>query len=391
MNSQACDGGFYSFTWTSNRSYVRQTSRFLLLVLVVTCLRGHLQQALAVEEALQAVKSSISAAGPRHVRLIAVSKFIPADVIRTAHDAGQVDFGENYVQELLDKAAELPNSIRWHFIGRLQSNKVKKLLELPNLVSIETVDSANLAKRIATVAADTRTEPLDLSIQVDTSNEETKGGVKPDDATDLAESIVNLGSSVRLAGLMTIGAPGDLTAFDRLKDVRTKLAEHLQVPEESLQLSMGMSGDFIEAIKRGATSVRVGSSIFGARPLSRPPRKASVTRCWSTSRLYKVPVPRWPWHAQLGERSERYLLELHLMLRWESRFPGTLSRHQNTLCSVSFLWWIRTGQSSNVIEDGTSIQYFILNRNTDLRFKSSLVQVLKIFVIPPLPCSLSPE
>ncbi|CAL1128199.1 unnamed protein product [Cladocopium goreaui] len=275
MKSQGIDGGFYSFRWTSNRSWVRQTSRFLLLVLAVTCLRGHPQQALAVEEALQAVKSSISdAAGPRDVRLIAVSKFIPADVIRTAHDAGQVDFGENYVQELLDKAAELPNSIRWHFIGRLQSNKVKKLLELPNLVSIETVDSANLAKRIANVAADARTEPLDLSIQVDTSNEETKGGVQPQDAMDLAESIVNLGS-VRLAGLMTIGAAGDLSAFDRLKDLRRKMAKHLQVPEESLQLSMGMSGDFKEAIKRGATSVRVGSSIFGARPLTRPPRKAS--------------------------------------------------------------------------------------------------------------------
>eukprot|EP00434_Breviolum_minutum_P004250 symbB.v1.2.003747.t1/scaffold191.1/size276526/12 len=73
--------------------------------------------------------------------------------------------------------------------------------------------------------------------------------------------------SVRLAGLMTIGAPGDLSAFDRLRDLRAKMANHFQVPEETFQLSMGMSGDFEEAIKRGATSVRVGSSIFGARPV----------------------------------------------------------------------------------------------------------------------------
>eukprot|EP00913_Durusdinium_trenchii_P003134 g2896.t1 len=164
-------------------------------------------------------------------RLIAVSKFIPSDLVKEAHDAGQVDFGENYVQELLEKSATLPQTIRWHFIGRLQSNKVKKLLDVPNLVSIETVDSAALAERTpptALVASGRVEQVLDLSIQVDTSNEATKGGVSPDAALPLAEHVAALSPHVRLAGLMTIGAPGDLSAFERLHQLRHRIAQQLQ-------------------------------------------------------------------------------------------------------------------------------------------------------------------
>ncbi|CAE6954973.1 Plpbp [Symbiodinium sp. CCMP2592] len=159
----------------------------------------------------------------------------------------------------------------WHFIGRLQSNKVKKLLSIPNLVAIETVDSSSLADRIASAAQAAGRgmrgiDPLDLFIQVDTSNEETKGGVQPSDAPNLASHIAACGRSVRLAGLMTIGAPGDMGAFDRLHAARSAVAAALGVPDKELGLSMGMSGDFQEAIRKGATSVRVGSLIFGSRP-----------------------------------------------------------------------------------------------------------------------------
>ncbi|CAE7507612.1 unnamed protein product [Symbiodinium natans] len=229
-----------------------------------------------IGEGLRKVQSCVAeAAGGRDVRLVAVSKFQPAEAVQAALDLGQVDFGENYVQELLDKASVLPSSTRWHFIGRLQSNKVKKLVSLPNLVAIETVDSSSLAARIASAAeaagrGEGGIDPLNLLIQVDTSGEQTKGGVQPHEASEIASHIAACGSSVRFAGLMTIGAPGDMGAFDRLRSVRGAVATALGVPDQELGLSMGMSGDFQEAIRKGATSVRVGSRIFGARP----PRRA---------------------------------------------------------------------------------------------------------------------
>ncbi|CAJ1340283.1 unnamed protein product [Effrenium voratum] len=248
---------------TGRRSWTR---RWILLALALPAAICAVD-ASAVAAGLKTVRTSIEELRP-DVRLVAVSKFIPKELVLAAHDLGQVDFGENYAQELLEKAAALPRSIRWHFIGRLQSNKVKKLVAVPNLVAIETVDSPGLADRIAAAAAD-RSERLDLLVQVDTSNEATKGGVLPEEAASLASHIHHL-DGVRMAGLMTIGALGDHSAFDRLRDTRETVAQQLKVPLDSLTLSMGMSGDFQEAIRRGATSVRVGSSIFGARPLQRP-------------------------------------------------------------------------------------------------------------------------
>ncbi|CAE7766397.1 unnamed protein product [Symbiodinium sp. CCMP2456] len=125
----------------------------------------------AVAEGLRKVQSCIAeAAGGRDVRLVAVSKFKAAEAVQAALDLGQ---------ELVEKASALPSSVRWHFIGRLQSNKVKKLVNIPNLVAIETVDSSPLADRIASAAqaagrGEGGIDPLDLFVQVDTSNEETK-------------------------------------------------------------------------------------------------------------------------------------------------------------------------------------------------------------------------
>ena len=207
--------------------------------------------------------------------LVAVSKTKPVELLQAAYDCGQRKFGENYAQELLEKAPQMPPDTRWHFIGHLQSNKAQKLVEaVPNLEVVETVDSLKLAKKLdagcskARGGKDNQEEDqqrlLTIYIQVKTS-EETKFGVSCADAPALAKEIEAQCPSLRVGGVMTIGAPGDSSCFDRLVECRAGVATALGVPENRLTLSMGMSGDFEEAIGRGATSVRVGSSIFGAR------------------------------------------------------------------------------------------------------------------------------
>jgi len=227
----------------------------------------------AVAAALHDVQARVSAAAAgRPVQLVAVSKTKPAAAVAAALDAGQVVFGENYVQELLDKAPLVPINARWHFIGRLQSNKARKIVaSVPNLAAIETVDSVSLADKLAAAAAASGrgagdSPAIDAYVQVDTSGEDTKGGVAPSEAPALAAHIAaKCAPGLRFAGLMTIGAVGDLGAFDTLVATRETVARELGIPAEEVGLSMGMSGDFEEAIRRGATSVRVGSQIFGAR------------------------------------------------------------------------------------------------------------------------------
>lgn len=217
----------------------------------------------------QRIGQAAIAAGrdPNNVRLVAVSKTKPVEAIKALYDAGYRHFGENYFQELLDKAPQLPVDIKWHFIGHLQSSKSNRLVrEVGNLYMLETIDSEKLANKLqnACVAAN-RTTPLYVLIQVDTSNEDTKSGVTDDEILPLVDYIQSQCPQLKLAGLMTIGAPGDFTCFDTLVNCRLKVAKHLQVNVESLELSMGMSMDYEVAIARGATSVRVGSTIFGDR------------------------------------------------------------------------------------------------------------------------------
>lgn len=205
---------------------------------------------------------------PKGVLLVPVSKTKPQENIMELYDAGWRHFGENYFQEILDKAAALPKDIQWHFIGHLQSGKANRLVrDVPNLSVIETVDTMKLASKLnnACELAE-RKEGLGIYLQVDTSGEDSKSGIGlGKELLDLADEIKTKCPLLRTAGLMTIGAPGDLTCFDKLVASRAALASHWGVPEESLALSMGMSGDFIEAVERGSTSVRVGSTIFGAR------------------------------------------------------------------------------------------------------------------------------
>eukprot|EP00899_Mesostigma_viride_P021263 jgi/Mesvir1/29138/Mv18435-RA.1 len=209
------------------------------------------------------------APGEREPRLVAVSKTKPNDMILQAYAAGHRCFGENYVQELVDKAASLPKDISWHFIGHLQSNKAKTLLEgVPNLAMIETVDSAKLADKLNEACRQIGRSVLPVMIQVNTSGEESKYGVPPGEAVALAQHVSSQCPGLKLVGLMTIGMPDYSSRpedFRCLSDCRRQVGSALGLLEQDLELSMGMSNDFEQAIEMGSTNVRLGSTIFGAR------------------------------------------------------------------------------------------------------------------------------
>ena len=202
------------------------------------------------------------------IQLVAVSKTKPASYIKALYDVGHRHFGENYFQELVEKSAELPSDICWHFIGHLQSQKAKQICQkVPNLYLLETVDSIKLADKLNTARANVEdAPPLRIYIQINTSGEESKSGLMFDgDIRPLFEHIKENCSSLHIAGLMTIGETGNSECFHRLVECRQAAAAILGVAVENLELSMGMSGDFEEAIMAGSTSVRVGSTLFGPR------------------------------------------------------------------------------------------------------------------------------
>lgn len=209
-------------------------------------------------------------------RLVAVSKTKPVQMIVEAYAAGHRHFGENYVEELCDKSTdpvilkECPD-IRWHFIGNCQSKKAKELMRCPNLVMMETIVSEKLAKKLN---SQERAEKLPVMIQVNTSGEANKNGLEPGESVECARFIQEKCPNLSFVGLMTIGDLGNSLAahekgenpdFAKLCETRAMVAQQLNLVEADLELSMGMSNDFEEAIRMGSTSVRVGSSIFGHR------------------------------------------------------------------------------------------------------------------------------
>jgi pyridoxal phosphate enzyme (YggS family) len=199
---------------------------------------------------------------PGGVRLVAVSKTHPAATVREALAAGQVDFGENYVQELREKAAELPEA-RWHCIGRLQSNKVKYLA--PWIALIHTVDSVSLGEEIEKRAA-TAGRVIPVLAQINVALQEEKNGCPPAEAAALLRALRAL-PHLELRGLMTMPpfweAERVRPFFAELRRLRDRLQDDLGAPAP--ELSMGMSADFEAAVEEGATLVRVGTAIFGAR------------------------------------------------------------------------------------------------------------------------------
>ncbi|KAF3451752.1 hypothetical protein FNV43_RR07848 [Rhamnella rubrinervis] len=203
------------------------------------------------------------------IRVVAVSKTKPVSLLRQVYDAGHRCFGENYVQELVEKAPQLPEDVEWHFIGNLQSNKVKPLLTgVPNLAMVESVDDEKIANHLDRAVASIGRKPLKVLIQVNTSGETSKSGVEPSGCVELAKH-VSLGCpNLDFCGLMTIGML-DYTStpenFKTLAECRSEVCKALGISEEQCELSMGMSGDFELAIEMGSTNVRIGSTIFGAR------------------------------------------------------------------------------------------------------------------------------
>ncbi|KAK9845726.1 hypothetical protein WJX81_000672 [Elliptochloris bilobata] len=228
---------------------------------------------LADTDVVARINIAAQMAGRPPARLVAVSKTKPVEALREAYDAGQKVLGENYVQELLDKASQLPDDIQWHFIGHLQSNKAKALIEgVPNLAMVETVDSMKLANKLDAAVGGSGRPPLPVLVQVNTSGEESKYGVAPGEATALARHVAGECSHLRLAGLMTIGQPDYSSRpenFECLRRCRGDVAAVLSLREDDLELSMGMSGDFEQAVEMGSSSVRIGSTIFGARDYSK--------------------------------------------------------------------------------------------------------------------------
>jgi pyridoxal phosphate enzyme (YggS family) len=202
---------------------------------------------------------------PSAIRLVAVSKTHPADAVARAVAAGQKIFGESRVQEARDKIPACASGLDWHFIGHLQKNKVRQALPLFSF--FHSIDSTALAQAIDRIAGETK-KPAEGLLEVNVSGEETKHGFTPD---ELRKGFAALGKlpHLRIRGLMTMAPysdnPEDARPYFRtLRELRDELqsAHGHPLPE----LSMGMSGDYAPAISEGATLVRVGSSIFGARP-----------------------------------------------------------------------------------------------------------------------------
>ncbi|KZL83970.1 family pyridoxal phosphate enzyme [Colletotrichum incanum] len=242
-------------------------------------------RAKALISQLQSVQERIAAvAAGRNVRLVAVSKLKPANDILALHQATppQVHFGENYAQELGQKADMLPRSIQWHFIGGLQSTHAKKLAKIPNLFCVSSVDTlkkaqllnASRAELISSSSPENSVEPLGVHVQVNTSGEDSKSGAAPGPETvALCRAVEDECPALKLLGLMTIGAIARSKAttpdnenedFLCLREQRDLVVKELGL-ERELELSMGMSEDFEGAVKLGSGEVRVGSTIFGER------------------------------------------------------------------------------------------------------------------------------
>lgn len=225
-----------------------------------------------INENLMQVRKNIEAAcqkagrNTEEVTLIAVSKTKPVPMLEEAYQAGSRDFGENKVQEIMDKYPVLPDDIRWHMIGHLQRNKVKYIVDKVSLV--HSVDSLRLAEEISRQAEKKQTE-LDILVEVNIAQEESKFGTSRAEAAQLVEEIAKL-PCIHVKGLMTI-APfvehpeENRKYFRQIKELSVDI-EKKNIDNVSMSvLSMGMTNDYMVAVEEGATMVRVGTGIFGER------------------------------------------------------------------------------------------------------------------------------
>lgn len=219
-----------------------------------------------LEERLDCIRAEIESAclesqrDANDISLIVVTKFHPSDLIRKLHALGVRHIGESRHQEAVKKNAELTDlNLKWHFVGQLQSNKARAVATYCDV--IHSVDRQSLVVSLAR-----HLDEIDVFIEVNTSSDPTRGGVQPEQLKALAERIVET-DNLRLRGLMAV-APRELEpaeAFDEVVAIQSQLQE---VAPTAQELSMGMSGDFREAVIRGATHLRIGTAITGKRPTS---------------------------------------------------------------------------------------------------------------------------
>lgn len=236
----------------------------------------------SIANQLQVVHARIEAAAraagrdPASVGLLAVSKFFDAAAVIEAARAGQSAFGENYVQEALDKMASLQQStpelqLQWHFIGPIQSNKTRQIAE--HFDWVHSVDREKIAHRLSEQRPP-HLPPLNICLQVNISAEDSKSGIAPHDVLPLARAVAAM-PRLRLRGLMAIPAPTEAAsaqqaAFRQLRELAEQLSASGEAGVHCDTLSMGMSADLDAAIAEGATIVRVGTAIFGQRQTSNP-------------------------------------------------------------------------------------------------------------------------
>ena len=221
-----------------------------------------------LNEVKSRMRKACAAAGrdENEVTLIAVSKTKPAEMLKEAYDAGVRDFGENKVQEILEKSPQLPSDIRWHMIGHLQKNKVRQVID--KVVMIHSVDSVALAEQIEKEAAK-RELDIDILLEVNVAGEESKFGFAPEEVEEAIRAISVL-PHVHIKGLMTIAPFVENSEENR--DVFKKLYQlNVDMKSKNIDnvnmtvLSMGMTGDYEVAIEEGAGMIRVGTGIFGVR------------------------------------------------------------------------------------------------------------------------------
>ena len=215
---------------------------------------------------------SINSNKRENVKVLSVSKSHPVVALCNAYESGLRIFGENYVQEMVEKyetvSEEMKNNIEWHFIGHLQSNKVKYIAPFVNC--IHSVYKLKLAKEIDKRAKENN-RTIDVLLQVNTSGEDSKSGCKPKEADEIIKSSLEL-ENIRFIGLMTISGLESTDEerkeeFRVLRKLRNEIEENLSV--ELPELSMGMTSDYHEAIEEGATMIRIGTAIFGKRVYSK--------------------------------------------------------------------------------------------------------------------------
>ena len=200
----------------------------------------------------------VGRAGGSGVTIVAASKGATAEMVADAYDAGLRHFGENYLQEAAIKIPEAPDDIHWHFIGRLQSNKIAKIAQ--RFGTIQTIASVEQARRLSDSSPGTRGVFLEVNI----ASETQKAGILPENVAETAEIVYDL-ANLRLIGLMTMGPENPNAEDARPYFIRMrKLVESLGLPGVD-KLSMGMTSDYEVAVQEGATHVRIGSGIFGPR------------------------------------------------------------------------------------------------------------------------------